>query len=101
MTAAAKRVARPRLRVPGPVAETVRGLHPEIKRKVRAALASILDDPQIGKALKDELAGLRSLRVGRLRLVYRVTGSRVIEVVALGPRRRIYQETLRLVRRKR
>lgn len=101
MTAATKRGARPRLRVPDPVAATIRGLHPGIKRKVRGALESILDDPRIGKALKDELEGLRSLRVGRLRVVYRVASTRMIEVVALGPRRRIYEETLRLVRRKR
>lgn len=90
---------RPRLRVPDPVAEVIRGLHPRIKSKVRSALESVLEDPHLGKALKDELDGLRSLRVGRLRLVYRVAKVRVIEVVAVGPRRSIYEETLRLVRR--
>jgi len=90
---------RYRLRVPGPVAALIRGLHPEIKRKVRAGLATILDEPTVGKPLKDELEGLRSLRVGRLRVVYRVGESRLIEVISVGPRRRIYQETLRLVRR--
>lgn len=90
---------RPRLRVPDPVAEVIRNLHPRVKRKIRAALQSVLDDPQAGKALKDELDGLRSLRVGRLRIVYRVARNRVIDVVAVGPRRSIYEETLRLVRR--
>jgi mRNA interferase RelE/StbE len=90
---------RYRLRVPDPVGELIRGLHPEIKRKVRAGLETLLEDPTVGKWLRDELEGLRSLRVGRLRVVYRVSRNRVIEVVSVGPRRRIYEETLRLVRR--
>ena len=90
---------RYRLRVPGPVAELIRGLHPEIKRKVRAGLEAILDEPRVGKPLRDELEGLRSLRVGRLRVVYRVGKGRVIDVISVGPRRSIYEETLRLVRR--
>jgi hypothetical protein len=41
-----------RLRVPGEVARRIRGLHPDIKRKVRRALEELLDDPFAGKALK-------------------------------------------------
>jgi mRNA interferase RelE/StbE len=89
-----------RLRVPTPVADLVRGLHPDLKRKVRAGLDAIRVDPAAGKELRDELAGLRSLRVGRLRIVYRVAPKHVIDLVAVGPRRSIYQETLRLLRRK-
>ena len=88
-----------RLRVPGRIAELVRTLHPELKRKVRAGLDLLRTDPAVGKELRDELAGLRSLRVGRLRIVYRVAGRRLIDLVAIGPRRTIYQETLRLLRR--
>ena len=88
-----------RLRVPRRLEELVRGLHPGLKRKVRAALDLIRTDPAAGKALRDELAGLRSLRVGRFRIVYRVAPGRVIELVTIGPRRTIYQETLRLLRR--
>lgn len=90
---------RYRLRVPEPVAALIRGLHPEIKRKVRAGLEAILDEPAVGKPLRDELEGLRSLRVGRLRVVYRVGKGRVIDVISVGPRRSIYEETFRLVRR--
>jgi len=77
----------------------VRGLHPGLRRKVRAALDLIRTDPAAGKALRDALAGLGSLRVGRFRIVYRVAPGRVIELVTIGPRRTIYQETLRLLRR--
>ena len=88
-----------RLRIPDDVAALIRGLHPSIKKKVRAALAAILDAPEVGKALKDELAGLRSYRLGNLRIVYRLGKGRVIELVAVGPRRHIYEDTYRRVRR--
>jgi mRNA interferase RelE/StbE len=89
---------RQRLRVPTHVAELIRGLHPGIKRKVRAALGSLLDDPLAGKPLKDELDGLRSLRVARFRVIYRIGDQGMIEVVSVGPRKSIYEETLRLLR---
>ena len=87
-----------RLRVPGDVASLIQGLHPDLKRKLRAALDAIIADPSVGKALRDELAGLRSCRIGRVRLVHRVVGSRT-EIVAVGPRTSIHEETWRRVRR--
>lgn len=85
--------------MPGRVEALVRGLHPGLKRKVRAGLDVIRTDPGAGKQLRDELASLRSLRVGRFRVVHRVASNRAIELVAIGPRRTIYAETLRLLRR--
>lgn len=87
-----------RLRVPDEVAKLVRGMHPALKRKTRASLVAILSDPSTGKALKDELAGLRSFRIGTFRIIYRVTRN-VVEIVAIGPRGRIYEETYRLLKR--
>jgi mRNA interferase RelE/StbE len=80
-----------RLRVSGEVASLIRGLHPDLTRRVRSALGGILADPAVGKALRDELAGLRSCRVGRFRIIYRVAGS--------VPRATIYEETWQRVRR--
>ena len=88
-----------RLKVPDEVARLIRGLHPDLKRRVRSALDEMLADPEVGKALRDELAGLRCCRVGRFRIVYRAAGT-VIEVVAIGPRITIYEETWRRVRRR-
>ncbi len=88
-----------KLRVPDSVAECLRSLHPHIKRKLRSALDALLRDPHCGKALKDELAGLWSLRVGRFRIIYRITGQGRLEIVAVGPRERIYEETYRLLRK--
>jgi mRNA-degrading endonuclease RelE of RelBE toxin-antitoxin system len=88
-----------RLRVPGQIEVFIRSLHPELNRKVWAGLDLIRTDRAVGKELRDELAGLRSLRVGRFRIIYRVAGRRLIDLIAIGPRRAIYQETLRLLRR--
>jgi len=85
----------PHVKVPPEVAALVRGLHPVLKRKVRAALQVILDDPYAGKALCNELQGLRSYRVGRLRIIYRLR--RDVELVAIGPRDSIYVETYRRI----
>jgi mRNA-degrading endonuclease RelE of RelBE toxin-antitoxin system len=72
-----------RLRVPDRVAETIRGLHPTLKQQIRTALQFLIERPTAGKALKNELAGLRSYRVGRARIVYRLAGERIIEIVAI------------------
>lgn len=81
-------------------AELVRILHPDIKRKIKAALQTVLNDPQSGKELRDELKGLKSFKVGKFRVVYKTAKEReIIEVVAIGPRKTIYEETLRLLKR--
>lgn len=91
-----------RLRVPKHLRHLISGLHPELKTKVRASLLEILADPFSGKALRDELEGLRGYRVSRFRIIYRIAArGRIVELVAIGPRARIYADTLRVLRRKR
>jgi mRNA interferase RelE/StbE len=89
-----------KLRMPEDLASLVRRMHPGLKKKVRASLEIILSDPASGKALKDDLEGLRSFKIGRLRVVSEVSKTEV-QVVAIGPRIRIYEETSRLVRQER
>ena len=67
-------------------------------RKVRAALAELERDPDLGEPLERELAGMSRIRVGQLRIVYRQSSVR-LEVVAIGPRRTIYTELEREARR--
>jgi mRNA interferase RelE/StbE len=86
-----------KLRMPEELANLIRGMHPGLKKKVKASLEIILSDPTSGKALREDLAGLRSFRTGRLRVVYRVS-KKEVQVVAIGPRSSIYEETSRLVR---
>ncbi len=88
---------RYKLRVPDEVAELIRNTHPHLKKKIRASLQAIVSDPHSGKALKDELAGLRSFRVSRFRIIYKIARGKQIELVTIGPRQRIYEETLRLI----
>lgn len=87
-----------KLRVPDELASLIKSLHPELKRKVRASLHFIQDDPESGKALREELLGLRSYRVGTFRIIYRIHRT-VIEIVAIGPRTRIYEETFILLKK--
>jgi len=88
------------LHVPAHVAELIRGLHPTLKRKLRAAHEAIAADPRAAKTLKDDLSGRWSFRVGKFRVIYRIAAGRCVELVACGPRERIYEETYRLIARR-
>lgn len=88
------------LRVPPDVARVLRTLHPEIKTRIKEALRHLQEDPFAGKPLRAELEGLRSYRVARFRIVYRVAEDRILEIVAVGPRRTIYIETVRLLKKR-
>ena len=88
-----------RFRVPAEVVRLLRGLHPQIKHKLRSGLDLLGRDPHAGKALRGEFEGLRSLRVGQFRIVYRFGAHRLIEIVAVGPRTIVYEKTLQLVMR--
>ena len=86
------------LKVPTEVRNLIRHLPPVLKRKVRAALADILDDPTCGKALKEELEGYWSLRVGRTRIVYRAHGKQHRNRDH-RPRENVYEEATREILR--
>ena len=88
-----------KLRVPDHLAGFIRDLHPEIKRKIKGSLKNIATEPNSGKPLKEELEGLRSFRVRRFRIVYRIAEPGEIQIIAIGPRERIYEETYRLIRK--
>lgn len=90
---------RKKLRVPDDIAKLIRGCHPHLKRKIRAGLRQVLTDPESGKSLKDELEGLKSYRVSRFRIIYRIHSNQLIDVVAIGPRRIIYEETYRIIKK--
>lgn len=86
------------LRMPVETADLIRSMHPVLKKKIKSGLKAILENPCIGKALRNELAGLRSYRVSRFRIIYRAAKNEV-EIVAVGPRIRIYGETYRLLQK--
>jgi len=90
-----------RLTVPIEIQRLIRKMHPDLKRKLRASLNLIASDPSSGKVLFDELEGLRSFRVSSFRVIYKITDPKRIEIIAIGPRRRIYEETVRILRKER
>ena len=90
-----------KLRVPDEIVSLIRGMHPLLKKKVKVALEEICNDPYCGKALKEKLAGLRSFRLKRFRIIYKVASRKEIIIVALGPRKYIYEETFRIIQKRR
>jgi len=86
-------MSRYRLVIAPQVAAVVRALHPDLKRSVRSALDALGDAPSIGEPLRGELAGLWRYRVRRFRIVYELDRSaRLVRVMAVGPRRSIYED---------
>jgi mRNA interferase RelE/StbE len=89
-----------KLVVPKDVQELIRTMHPSLKKKVKASLKIILSEPYSGKTLMDELSGLRSFRISSFRIIYRIKEPEQNELVAIGPRERIYEETFRMIQKR-
>ena len=96
---APKNRSQKKLRVPDEIIALIRGCHPQLKRKIRAGLKQIVIEPQVGKSLKDELEGLKSYRISRFRIIYRISSKHIIDVVAIGPRKKIYEETYKIIKK--
>jgi len=88
-----------KLRVPLEIVTFIRGCHPKLKRKIRAGLQHIMTEPESGKSLKDDLEGLKSYRISRFRIIYRISSKKIIDLVAIGPRKTIYEETYRIIKK--
>ncbi len=72
-------------------ARSIRQLDPQVRRRVRAAIGRLAEDPERGKPLQMTLRGLRSWRTGDFRIVYRIFESRIeVVIVAVGHRREVY-----------
>ena len=82
-----------RLTIRSAAAEVIRHLPPGIKRAVRSALDSLGRGPAAGEALHGELEGRFKLRVRRFRIIYSIDRTaRVVNILAVGHRRNIYEE---------
>jgi mRNA interferase RelE/StbE len=87
------------LEIPPEAADIVRGQSPEVKRQIKQALIRLAETPEAGKHLTGELAGLRSYRARRFRIVYEVTESeRRLLILHIGHRRTVYEELAQRVR---
>ena len=60
----------------------------QIKRAIEERLA--VDPVKFGKPLKYSLYGLRRLRVGDWRVIYRINGD-TVEIVRIGNRKDVYE----------
>ena len=89
-----------KLVAPKELQELIRTMHPSLKKKVKASLKIISSEPYSGKALREELSRLRSFQISSFRIIYRIKEPEQIELVAIGPRERIYQETFRMIQKK-
>ena len=69
----------------------LRGLPPEPKRRVRAALRGLKDSRGDIKGLRGELDGFYRLRVGGYRIVYRVMEGQVIRLDYADTRDAVYE----------
>lgn len=73
--------------------DLVRHLPPILKGKVKQSLEGIVLNPSLGKALRDDLSGLRSYPIGNMRIVYRAD-ARAITLITIGPRKTVYQKAV-------
>ena len=53
-------------------------LNKNLKERVDKAINKILEKPEVGKPLKYDLAGLRSERIGKFRILYEIRGNVII-----------------------
>ncbi len=65
-------------------------LDPRLQERVKEAIREISGSPLSGKKLKGEFEGLRSYRLGPLRIVYRFTKD-LLEVVYIEYRKDVYR----------
>jgi mRNA interferase RelE/StbE len=86
------------IRTTSEISVYIRSLHPALKKRIHNSLDQIRLQPGEGKPFQRELEGYRSFRIGRFRIIYRVM-VKEIEIVAVGPRRTIYEETTRLMKK--
>jgi prevent-host-death family protein len=65
-------------------------------RGVAVLMSMDVFDPAIGQPLRGDLAGFRSARVGRLRIIY-ASAADAVRVLRVGRRATIYEEAERTV----
>jgi len=78
--------------------KNIQKLDPSIMKIVRKAIESLAVNPDKGKPLAYELAGLRSLRTSDYRIIYRIKEKElIIIVIALGHRKEVYKKLKELL----
>ncbi len=73
--------------------ETLRRLHIENQRRIKAALKKLAKGSETGKPLTGRLRGFYSHRVGKYRVIYSIENERII-VHHVGHRGGVYEKGL-------
>lgn len=68
----------------------IQALHPPLKERIANALLDIASDPRSGKALKGDLKGNYSYRVGDWRIIYTIEKA-FIYIKDIRHRREVYR----------
>jgi mRNA interferase RelE/StbE len=85
--------------IPPHVARIIRHFPPDLKRSIKSGLKNLVENPHKGTPLLAPLEGFWKYRVKQYRLVYSIDRARrVIRVLAVGHRSRIYEELTALAR---
>ncbi|MBW1981238.1 MAG: type II toxin-antitoxin system RelE/ParE family toxin [Deltaproteobacteria bacterium] len=82
-----------RIRFTAEAARLISKLHPENKKLIKAALRELREAPYSGHDLQEELAGFKSFKSKRYRIIYRVNDDeQFIEIYYVGHRKDIYEQ---------
>lgn len=72
--------------------EQARSLHPSIKPLVKARIEELQEDPYRGKPLERDLAGYRSHKAKRFRILYKIDQpTQTVQIHYVGHRKDIYE----------
>ena len=81
-----------RVRLTSEAARLIAKLPPEIKQLIRSAIDDLRQDPRKGAELAGDLAGYRSLKSRRYRIIYRLNEEeRALDIYHVGHRRDVYE----------
>ena len=84
---------RLRVRFTYEAAELLSKFHPENKKLIKAAIRKLQQDPNAGGDLQEELAGFKSYKSKRYRIIYKLNEEeRIIEIYYVGHRRDVYDQ---------
>lgn len=72
--------------------ENIAHLPAAILPRIQTGLERIAQNPYSGKALKGQLHGLRSYRVGDYRIIYEIQNKKIVVIIlTIGHRKEIYR----------
>lgn len=81
-----------RVRFSKTAADTVKHLHPDIKKAAKKAVGKLAQNPHIGKELQHELSGYFSYRFLRYRIVYKPDRrGKVVDIFTIHHRKDVYE----------